>query len=126
MSHIGYQKGRLPRRFSDLTDQQIQDFGSTLNIEEDVLASIGLNAGQIERAKKVKRWRKYWDIGYATGKVAKNEELYKSKDSAIQRTFVEKVTPSVEEIEQIIEWKAPKWFYEELKVDKIKSARRSV
>ena len=126
MSHIGYKKGRLPNRFVYLKDEEILAYGASLNVEEDVLASIGLNESQIARAKLHKRWRRFFDIGYAKGKVAKNEELYKSKDSAIQRTFVEKVTPSVEEIEQVIEYKAPKWFYEELKVDKVKSARRSV
>ena len=67
MSHIGYKKGRLPNKFVYLKDEEILAYGASLNVEEDVLASIGLNASQIERAKLHKRWRRLWDIGRGCG-----------------------------------------------------------
>ena len=56
----------------------------------------------------------------------KGKEMFESTEPAIQKLYADKVVPQAQEIEQVVEWTAPKWFYEELKVDKIKSARRSV
>lgn len=114
----------LKKSVSSLTTEQIENYAQKLNKEEDVLMALGCNAQQMENAKKNKRWRKHWDIGYAKGLVAKAEDLYNSKDSALQKLYADKVVPQTEAIEMTIEYDAPKWFYEELKVDKVKKARR--
>lgn len=119
-------RGKLPVFFSNMKDEEIVELGRTLNKEDDVLASLGLNANQIARAKGMNRWRSNWDKGYAQGLVAKGKEMFESTEPAIQKLYADKVVPQAQEIEQVVEWTAPKWFYEELKVDKIKSARRSV
>lgn len=118
--------GILKKSVSNLKPEQIEEYARHLNKEEDVLMSLGCNARQVENVKKNKRWRKHWDIGYAQGMVDKNREMYLSKDSTVLKLYADKVVPQTEASEQTIEVKAPKWYYEELKVDKVKSARRSV
>ena len=118
--------GILKRSVSNLTEEKIEEFARHLNKEDDVLASLGCNARQIEACKGNKRWRKHWDIGYAQGMVDKNKEMYLSKDSTVLKLYADKVVPQTEAVEMVIEYDAPKWFYEELKVDKVKSARRGV
>ena len=81
---------------------------------------------QVERAKKNKRWRKYWDIGYNKGLVKKAEDMYDSNEPSIQKLYADKIVPKSDETIREIHVLAPKWFYKELEIDKIKSARRSV
>ena len=118
--------GTLVKAVRKLTNEEIQNYARQLNKEDDVLASLGCNPRQGENVKKTKNWRKQWDRGYAQGMVDKNREMYLSKDSTVLKLYADKVVPQTETIEVTIEYDAPKWFYEELKVDKVKSARRSV
>ena len=118
--------GKLLKKVQELTTFQIEEYAKHLNKEDDVLISLGCTQRQVENCKKSQRWRKHWDIGYAQGMVDKNKEMYMSKDSTVLKLYADKVVPQTESVDIVIEWDAPKWFYEELKVDKIKSARRSV
>jgi hypothetical protein len=118
--------GRLPAYFVNLTDEQMTEYGTALNKEEDVLASLGLSPSQVERAKKNFRWRRCWDKGYAIGLVKKGTDMSSSTDSAILKLYADKVIPRQEEVDITIEYKAPKWFYQELEVSKIKKARKDV
>lgn len=116
--------GRLPEYFVNLTDEQMEEYGASLSKEEDVLTSLGLNPSQVERAKKNFRWRRLWDKGYAGALVKKAKEMANSPDSAILKLYTDLVVPKQEEVDITIDWKAPKWFYQELDVSKVKKARK--
>lgn len=118
--------GRLPEYFVNLTDEQMEDYGASLSKEEDVLTSLGLNPSQVERAKKNFRWRRLWDKGYSRALVEKARAMANSKDSAILKLYADMVVPKQEEVDITIDWKAPKWFYQELDVSKVKKARKDV
>lgn len=118
--------GRVALILQKLTSEQIQEWARKLNNEEDVLRSLGQNKGQIERAKQYKKWRTNWDIGYAQGLIAKNEELFHSDESSIQKLYAEKVMPEQFDSDVVIHWKAPKWFYESFDSSKVKKVRKKV
>lgn len=118
--------GRLPTVIVKLTDDEIIEKAAELNNEDDVLRSYGLLARQVETIKKNKRWRKCWDMGYAKGVIKKNKELFDSEEPSIQKLYAEKVMPDTFNSDVKIEWKAPKWFYEEFDTNKIKKVRKEV
>jgi hypothetical protein len=122
-------QGRYPRIVEKLTPEEIQVLANSPNTEQDTLESLGLQDYQIEQVTKfLKRWKLNWRIGKAKWKNDFNEKLSKSDDTGIQKMLAEHTLPEVEDSTNVfeIEVKAPKWFYEELKVDKVKSARRGV
>ena len=122
-------QGRYPRQVESLTPEQIQEFANSPASEQDILEGLGLEDYQIENVMKyLQKWRLNWRIGKARWKNEYNLKLAESDDTGIQKMLAEHTLPEIEENANIIEieYKAPKWFYEELKVDKVKSARRSV
>lgn len=118
--------GKLPNTVSNLTTDEIEEYASKLGKEEEVLASLGCTPNQVERAKKNHRWRKHWDIGYNKGLVKKAKDMFDSDEPSVLKLYADKIVPKNEEGIREIHIKAPKWFYKELEIDKIKSARRSV
>ena len=103
---------KVPLIFSVKTDEDIQAWANTPDDEVIALEKLGLKPYQVERVRKMDRFKNNWRIGKARWRSRMNLTLEESTDPSVKKVIAEHSMPKIEEIEEGYQWiiDAPGWF----------------